>query len=522
LCLCVNGALQERSRSVSLARLLASTSLWRLPPACPPTLPGRASAPAASSSCPLAKKLGTKPPPARAASGRSCRGRAPCRVGESLYFFVSSRWGGEEAGGRARGSDAGRVRVGRRSVCGWAFSDGVSLVNSEERLVSPRTLKACYLWMRKTACRPKSRDSAPQPSDTCRHARCRPSSNPPASPCVHCGHCRHCGQPLAAEGGGGEAAAGVGAAENDDRPAAGATAPAKTASQECKRPHRKPPWMSPNRLPLISPGSGVYADPDENGKWLLMSNAPYGRHSRPMSDVFGGLGWSYGYGCTLGPFFGTGVGVSLFPTAPIFGAGAGCGLVCGVGATTGLTLGIGKAFIALGFNEPLTQTPRFYEFETTVEKFLVRTLHKVSPPPAPGPIPPPRLPRASLTAGSRADSTGTGGRLPMPTSPALRARPCACPISRSCARSPRGAPPVGATRCAARAVRAARRARAVRSGARFRRRARCSHCRGSRCRGAGSRATARWCGRGARAPSGRVGSSTASTGSWGVASNAAE
>jgi len=491
LCLCVNGALQERSRSVSLARLLASTSLWRLPPACPPTLPGRASAPAASSSCPLAKKLGTKPPPARAASGRSCRGRAPCRVGESLYFFVSSRWGGEEAGGRARGSDAGRVRVGRRSVCGWAFSDGVSLVNSEERLVSPRTLKACYLWMRKTACRPKSRDSAPQPSDTCRHARCRPSSNPPASPCVHCGHCRHCGQPLAAEGGGGEAAAGVGAAENDDRPAAGATAPAKTASQECKRPHRKPPWMSPNRLPLISPGSGVYADPDENGKWLLMSNAPYGRHSRPMSDVFGGLGWSYGYGCTLGPFFGTGVGVSLFPTAPIFGAGAGCGLVCGVGATTGLTLGIGKAFIALGFNEPLTQTPRFYEFETTVEKFLVRTLHKVSPPPAPGPIPPPRLPRASLTAGSRADSTGTGGRLPMPTSPALRARPCACPISRSCARSPRGAPPAGATRCAARAVRAARRARAARSGARCRRRARCSRCRGWPCRGAGSRATAR-------------------------------
>jgi hypothetical protein len=152
--------------------------------------------------------------------------------------------------------------------------------------------------------------------------------------------------------------------------------------------------MSPNRLPLISPGSGVYADPDENGKWLLMSNAPYGRHSRPMSDVFGGLGWSYGYGCTLGPFFGTGVGVSLFPTAPIFGAGAGCGLVCGVGATTGLTLGIGKAFIALGFNEPLTQTPRFYEFETTVEKFLVRTLHKVSPPPAPPPHPPPPPPRA--------------------------------------------------------------------------------------------------------------------------------
>ncbi|KAJ1482736.1 hypothetical protein T484DRAFT_1951591, partial [Baffinella frigidus] len=209
---------------------------------------------------------------------------------------------------------------------------------------------------------------------------CRtPDLAPP--PCEHCGHCRHCGQPYGEEGAGAsEAPEHIHGREAGDSSEGGASAAieqaSKTASQECRRPHKKPPWMSPNRIPLISPGSGVYADPDEDGKWMFLNNAPYGRHSRPSSDVFGGVGWSYGYGCALGPFFGTGVGVSFFPTAPIFGAGAGCGFVCGVGASAGATLGIGKAFIALGFNEPLTQTPRFYELESAIEKFMVRTLHK--------------------------------------------------------------------------------------------------------------------------------------------------
>lgn len=226
---------------------------------------------------------------------------------------------------------------------------------------------------------------------------CRtPDLAPP--PCEHCGHCRHCGQPYGEEGAGAsEAPEHIHGREAGDSSEGGASAAieqaSKTASQECRRPHKKPPWMSPNRIPLISPGSGVYADPDEDGKWMFLNNAPYGRHSRyihahattisardskhqpqqrgaracligilprqrsagggpmstipintgiltrllpparrPSSDVFGGVGWSYGYGCALGPFFGTGVGVSFFPTAPIFGAGAGCGFVCGVGA----------------------------------------------------------------------------------------------------------------------------------------------------------------------------------------------
>jgi hypothetical protein len=117
---------------------------------------------------------------------------------------------------------------------------------------------------------------------------CRtPDLAPP--PCVHCGNCRHCGQAYAGEEGAlaseapvhvhdreeGESSEGGGAS------AANAQA-SKTPSQECRRPHKKPPWMSPNRLPLISPGAGVYADPDEDGKWMFLNNAPYGRHSRHM------------------------------------------------------------------------------------------------------------------------------------------------------------------------------------------------------------------------------------------------
>lgn len=105
------------------------------------------------------------------------------------------------------------------------------------------------------------------------------------------------------------------------------------------------------------PGSGIYGEETADG-YILLGNAPYGKPQRPKFDVFCGLGWGYGFGCTIGPFFGTGAGISLIPPMPVFGAGGGCGLVCGVGMSSGAMLGLGSAFVALGFNEPLTLAQR--------------------------------------------------------------------------------------------------------------------------------------------------------------------
>jgi hypothetical protein len=60
------------------------------------------------------------------------------------------------------------------------------------------------------------------------------------------------------------------------------------------------------------PGAGVYGEETDDG-YILLGNAPYGKPQRPKSDVFCGIGWGYGFGCAIGPFFGTGAGISLFP-----------------------------------------------------------------------------------------------------------------------------------------------------------------------------------------------------------------
>ena len=54
-----------------------------------------------------------------------------------------------------------------------------------------------------------------------------------------------------------------------------------------------------------------------------------------------GLGWLYGLGLCIGPFFGTGVGLT-FPGGVIAGAGGGVGVVFGIGMGSGLVWGSGR------------------------------------------------------------------------------------------------------------------------------------------------------------------------------------
>lgn len=54
-----------------------------------------------------------------------------------------------------------------------------------------------------------------------------------------------------------------------------------------------------------------------------------------------GLGWLYGLGLCIGPFFGTGVGLT-FPGGVIAGAGGGIGIVFGIGMGSGVVWGSGR------------------------------------------------------------------------------------------------------------------------------------------------------------------------------------
>jgi len=98
---------------------------------------------------------------------------------------------------------------------------------------------------------------------------------------------------------------------------------------------------------------------------LLASYAPVGRSgdfsgssnndgSSAQTWTFAcGLGWLYGIGICVGPFFGTGVGV-LVPGGVLAGAGGGIGVVFGIGMGTGVVWGTGRGDVnGFGVSPPM-------------------------------------------------------------------------------------------------------------------------------------------------------------------------
>ena len=72
-----------------------------------------------------------------------------------------------------------------------------------------------------------------------------------------------------------------------------------------------------------------------------------------------GVGWLYGLGLCVGPFFGTGVGFTV-PGGVLAGAGGGVGVVVGIGMGSGLVWGSGRGVVrGLGVIPPMT--PPFAE-----------------------------------------------------------------------------------------------------------------------------------------------------------------
>ena len=72
-----------------------------------------------------------------------------------------------------------------------------------------------------------------------------------------------------------------------------------------------------------------------------------------------GVGWLYGLGICVGPFFGTGVGFT-FPGGVLAGAGGGVGIVIGIGMGSGLVWGSGRGIVkGLGVIPPMN--PPFSE-----------------------------------------------------------------------------------------------------------------------------------------------------------------
>jgi len=92
--------------------------------------------------------------------------------------------------------------------------------------------------------------------------------------------------------------------------------------------------------------------------WLNKEDKPAdGSEDNPIETwvLACGLGWLYGLGCVVGPFFGVGVGV-VFPGGVIAGAGAGVGLVIGIGMGGGAVWGSGRGAVQ-GFKVGVPMAP---------------------------------------------------------------------------------------------------------------------------------------------------------------------
>lgn len=113
---------------------------------------------------------------------------------------------------------------------------------------------------------------------------------------------------------------------------------------------RRPPSARPPPLAYASVGStGMFAnkgdnkDDDAAQTWTFTL----------------GVGWLYGLGLCIGPFFGTGVGFTV-PGGVLAGAGGGVGVVVGIGMGSGVVWGTGRGVVqGLGVIPPMT--PPFAE-----------------------------------------------------------------------------------------------------------------------------------------------------------------
>ncbi|KAL1518478.1 hypothetical protein AB1Y20_002769 [Prymnesium parvum] len=103
----------------------------------------------------------------------------------------------------------------------------------------------------------------------------------------------------------------------------------------------------------------------------LLAYAPVGTHSATGAnpeeasvEVHGktlilaaGLGWLYGLGCVVGPFYGVGVGLT-FPGGVLAGAGGGVGVVIGIGMGAGAVWGSGRGHV-VGYSVSPPMNPPF-------------------------------------------------------------------------------------------------------------------------------------------------------------------
>lgn len=76
--------------------------------------------------------------------------------------------------------------------------------------------------------------------------------------------------------------------------------------------------------------------------------------TEPQTMTFAfGVGWLYGLGLCIGPFFGTGVGLTI-PGGVLAGAGGGVGVVVGIGMGSGVVWGTGRGTVqGFGLSPPM-------------------------------------------------------------------------------------------------------------------------------------------------------------------------
>ena len=115
--------------------------------------------------------------------------------------------------------------------------------------------------------------------------------------------------------------------------------------------------------------SGIGLHAKRSGRTALLAYAPTGRSGdfaatkNPSEEedaaetlaLAAGLGWLYGLGCVVGPFFGVGVGF-VFPVGIIAGAGGGVGVVVGIGMGGGAVWGSGRGDVN-GFKVGVPMAP---------------------------------------------------------------------------------------------------------------------------------------------------------------------
>lgn len=141
-------------------------------------------------------------------------------------------------------------------------------------------------------------------------------------------------------------------------PAAGTPSVDPTPSVEAKSSGDAAPNVDATRGATVPVSSGS-------------ESYPYSLPSPPKSWLFGGLGYGYGIGCSVGPVFGLGVGMS--PAGVQFGAGAlPVGVFCGVGLAAGAIAGQGSAYVPYGFTSGFFLAPRFVMLEGMADIYRER------------------------------------------------------------------------------------------------------------------------------------------------------